>query len=40
MVSDLQRTPERVREHYEIEKTLAARLRAGTSEERLSLIHI
>jgi hypothetical protein len=30
MVSDLQRTPEQVREHYEIEKALAARLRAGT----------
>lgn len=37
MVSNLQRTPERVREHYEIEKALAARLRAGTSEERRRL---
>lgn len=37
MVSDLQRTPEQLREHYEIEKALAARLRAGTSEERRRL---
>jgi SAM-dependent methyltransferase len=34
---NLQRTPERLREHYEIEKALAARLRAGTSEERRRL---
>jgi len=36
-MSDFERTPEQVVEHYEIEKVLAARLRAGTTEERRRL---
>lgn len=36
-MSDINRTPERIRHHYEVEKELAARLRASTREERTEL---
>lgn len=36
-MSDAPRTPERLRHHYEVEKELAARLRASTREERTEL---
>lgn len=34
---ELQRSPEQVREHYEIEKVLAAQLREGSVDERKQL---
>lgn len=37
MVADSQRSPEQIREQYEVEKALAARLRGGTAEERKQL---
>ncbi len=37
MASETKRSPEQVREQYEIEKALAAQLRAGTRDERKRL---
>jgi SAM-dependent methyltransferase len=37
VVADSQRSPEQIREQYEVEKALAARLRGGTAEERKQL---
>jgi SAM-dependent methyltransferase len=37
MASESPRSPEQVREHYEIEKALASRLRGGTPQERKQL---
>ena len=37
MVADSQRSPEQIREQYEVEKALAARLRGGTADERKQL---
>jgi SAM-dependent methyltransferase len=37
VVADSQRSPEQIREQYEVEKALAARLRGGTADERKQL---
>jgi SAM-dependent methyltransferase len=37
VVAESQRSPEQVREHYEVEKALAAQLRGGTADERKQL---
>ena len=37
MAADSQRSPEQIREQYEVEKALAARLRGGTADERKQL---
>jgi hypothetical protein len=37
VVRDSQRSPEQIREQYEVEKALAARLRGGTPDERKQL---